>query len=346
METYVVPQFTASFENGRAASQTWGALELVRFGQNPGASNFQLGTRVDWLGARVRPYGRANLRQTAANPGITEVSEVGRKSTRIERSLTSGIDVRLGRAVGLSGRAEQIHTDWDADAVYRGSSLREKLNRDDRMFAMSMDLFLTPVSAIRVSGSTMSSRFEFSPARNANNAEWTAGLVFRAPAAVVGSLRAGVREVRPVRTEGSPLRGTVWEGTLVHQLRNGGFLFMNLARNVQYTAEPGVDYVLAQTVGLRAAIPLASRWMVGAWWVKDSLEYLAGTSAGTPEGGRSSLAAASVGYRPAQPLTVGMTVERQVYRGAQDWNAWRAVTFLMFGRGPFQRLDRPLPFER
>lgn len=346
VETYVVPQVVASLQSGRVVSQGWGALEVVHFGQNPGAKNFQIGTRVDWLGVRVRPYGRVNLRQTAANPGITEVSEIGRKSTRIERSLMSGVEVRLGRALTISGRTERVHTDWDADAVYRGSSLREKLNRDDQVFAGSVDLSLTPLSAVRVSGSTMLSRFEFSPERDANNVEVAAGVVFRAPAAVTGSLQAGVREVRPIAPGRPSLRGAVWDGALLYQLRSGGFVLTYLARSVQYTAEPGAEYVVAQTVGVRAAMPLATRWIVGVWWVKDSLDYPIETTVGDLDGGRSNLLALSAGYKLASPLTVGLTVERQSYRGNQEWDASRIVGFLTFGRGPFQRLDRPLPFER
>lgn len=345
-ETYVVPQFTASLQSGRGASQLWGALEVVHFNENPGAKNFQIGTRFDWRGARVRPYGRANLRQTAANPGVTEVSEIGRRSTRIERSLTSGLELKLGTGLVVAGHVENVHTDWAADAVYRGSSLREKLNRDDNVVAGSVDLFLTPISAVRVSGSAMRSRFEFSPERDANSLELAAGLLFRAPAAIVGSLRAGVRDVRPLVNERARFRGPVWEGGLLHQFQGGGFVFANLARSVQYTAEQHAEYVVAQTMGVRVAKPLVTRWIIGAWWVRDSLEYPPEARTVAVASARSNLVAVSAGYKLSAPLTVGATFERQTYRGHETWNASRVVGFLTFGRNPLQRLDRPLPFER
>jgi hypothetical protein len=344
-ETYVLPQVAASLPGGRTVTDMWGALELVRFNQNPGATNFQVGAAFEWRGSRIRPYSRANLRQTGANPGLTEVSEIGRKSTRIERDLKSGVDVKVGRALLVSGFVRNVHTDWDADAIYQGSSLREKLNRDDSVLSASADVLLTPLTAVRVSAYTMKSRFEFSPRRDADSAEVSAGVVFRAPAALVGSLQVGVRDFRFLLDEAGSVREPIWEARLMHELRGGGFVSVSTARNVQFTAEPGSDYALGRTLSLRVAKPLAQRWIAGAWVVRDAVWYPR-AAAGAAEQLRSDLLSGSVGYKLAASLTIGATCERQTSRGIQEWNAFRVVTFLTFGMGPLQRLDRPLPFER
>ena len=128
-ETFVVPQIEAWWNQPGFVVTGNAAVEAVTFQNHDGAVNHQIGARIDRTNSLIAPYASWNSRRTNAGPtGF----ETGYKSLRLEDSVSAGLRTVLGPRVHAEGFVRMIWTNWDADARYQTSSLREALNRDSQ----------------------------------------------------------------------------------------------------------------------------------------------------------------------------------------------------------------------
>ena len=190
-ELHAVPQVEGWYRGNTARASFWGAAELLAFSYDAGARNWQVGGRLERAAPSVRPYVRYNLRNTNANPtGF----EVGHKSMRIEGDLEAGAAVRSGR-FSFAGSVRSTATRWAADAIYLGSSLREKLNRRSNVYRAGAGYALTPLTSVEFAAERSTDRFTYSPVRNGSGSVFLWGVTFAGPAIVQGSAWMSVSPV-------------------------------------------------------------------------------------------------------------------------------------------------------
>jgi hypothetical protein len=341
VETYVIPQATGFFEPGRLRSNFFGAIEIVQFANRAGARNHQYGIRNEWQGSRLLPFFDWVSKHTNANPtGF----EVGRKSMRNENTLRTGLRTRLGGRLTAIAFLNQVRTNWDADAIYQTSSLREKLNRTDTSIGGGLEATLTPLTTFRLTGERTSSDFVYSPQRNGTGTRFGPGISFSGPAAITGNVDIGFRSFTS-ELSGVSFRGLFSNMVLTRAFPSETILSFRFDRDMQFSYDLSLSYYVSRSLQLTVIQPLTSSLAVQAFVARHNLLYSAAAPGSVPLDAVNEMGFA-VGQRLGRVIRVGVQGEWARATGNQAWNEARVVAFLTYGAGAFQRLDRPIPFDR
>jgi hypothetical protein len=343
-EVYATPQIAGWFSGQTSRASFWGAAEVVRFSNMVGATNWQVGGRLERTAATVRPYINYNLKNTNANPtGF----EVGHKSMRIEGDLVAGTDFRTA-PLAFGGSFRSVNTNWAADAIYQGSSLREKLNRRTNVVRGSVGFALTPLTNLEFAAEGITDRFVYSPVRDANSVTLLPGVTIASPATIQGSLWIGYRFFHPLSPTGTDFAGVVGNGTLVYARPAGGSLAFRYQRDLQFSYDPSLAYYLQNSFNLTGVLPLSARWKVQGVVATTALNYEVGGSGLPGPLQRVNEIGAAIGFGIGSVTVVGVSTEWANAMGPQGWKELRVVVFLTYGseHGAYQRLDRPIPFSR
>lgn len=341
VETYVIPQVEGSFRPGHLRTDFFGAIEMVTFANRVGARNHQIGTRNEWRGGRLTPFLDFTSKHTNANPvGF----EVGRKSMRNENALKTGL--RTDFTSRLSGSAFYVRTatSWDADALYQTSSLREKLNRVDTSIGGTVSLALTPLTSVRFSGEHSSSEFVFSPGRNGSGARFGPGLTITGPAAITGNVDLGIRSFTST-TSNVKFQGLYGSAVATRAFPTETIVSVRWDRDMQFSYDLSLAYFVSRALQLTVIQPLNSSLAVQGYVVQSKLLYDKALPAETPLNAVNE-AGFAIGQRIGRVIRVGVLSEWAQANGNQPWSELRVVAFLTYGAGSFQRLDRPVPFQR
>jgi hypothetical protein len=341
IETYIIPQATGAFSPGRLRTNFFGAVEIVQFANRAGARNHQYGVHNEWQGARLMPFFDWTSKHTNANPtGF----EVGRKSMRGENVLRAGVRTRLGGRVSALGYMNRTRTNWDADAVYQTSSLREKLNRTDTSYGGGLEVQLTPLTSVRFTGDRTTSDFMFSPQRNGTGDRFGPGLTISGPAAITGSVDVGFRSFTSTAS-GVNFRGLFSNIVLTRAFPTETIVTGRFDRDMQFSYDLSLAYFVSRSVQLAVIQPLNSSLAIQGFMARHSLLYSA-AAPGIEPVNYVTEAGFAVGQRIGRVIRVGMQTEWAQASGNQPWSELRVVAFLTYGIGGFQRLDRPIPFDR
>jgi hypothetical protein len=344
-ETYATPQ-VSGWLNGAGTNRVavWGAAEIVRFSNLVPATNWQVGTRAERVGATFQPYFRYNLRNTNANPtGF----EVGYKSMRIEGDFLGGADFHFG-GFSVAGSVRSTNTNWAADAIYQGSNLRESLNRRSNAARGGVGYSLTPLTSLDFAVEATTDRFVYSPLRDGNGALFLGGLTLSNPAVIQGSAWVGYRVFHSPTDGAADFSGPVGSATLVYARPSGGFLSLRAQRDLQFSYDTSLAYYISTNVNLTGVIVLGDRLKLQGVVATSKLDY---RPAGSDQPGpldRVNELNGAIGFIVGQVTVVGITAEWANAIGAQGWQAFRIVGFVTYGlaNGAYQRLDRPIPFSR
>jgi hypothetical protein len=341
VETYVVPQIDGWLGLRRLRSNVFGAIELVRFANRVGARNYQYGTHNTWQGGRLLPYLDFTSKHTNANPtGF----EVGRKSMRIEQDLKAGLRTNLGGRLFASGYYRRTRTGWDADAIYQSSSLREKLNRLDTAIGGGMDLELTPVTTVRFVADTNQSAFVYSPIRDGSGYRFGPGITFRGPAAIVGNADVGIRSFHSA-TSGVNFRGLTSNVSLTRMFPTATFIAFRLDRDLQFSYDTALEYFVGRSLEGTIIQALGQSMAIQGFIGHHTLTYDHVAPGVVPVNAVNEYGVA-IGHRLGGAMRVGVSMENAQAVGNQAWKELRVTGFLTYGFGAFQRLDRPIPFQR
>ncbi len=343
-ELYALPQIEGWFRRPGVQASFWGAAELVTFSNMAGARNWQVGGQIERLSVSFKPYVNYSIRNTNANPtGF----EVGHKSLRIEGDLTAGIIGHFGR-FAVSGSFRTNGTNWDADAMYLGSSLREKLNRRSTALRAGVGYSLTPLTSLEFVLERTTDRFKYSPIRDGDGTAFLWGMTFAAPAVIQGNAWLGYRRFHTLAVGGATFSGLIGTVTLVHPRPSGGTVAFRYSRDIQFSYDTSLAYYLSKVYELVATVPLAATWRVQAYAGLNGLDY--GPAGSNLEGPLHRVIeyGGAVGYTVGQTAIVGVSANRGLARGVEGWRQLRVTIFLTYGspNGHYQRLDRPIPFAR
>lgn len=341
VETYVIPQVSGWFTPARLRTNFYGAIEVITFANRVGARNHQFGARNEWQGSRLAPFVDFNSRHTNANPtGF----EVGRKSMRIEHALQSGVRTRLGGRVSAVGFYHRTRTNWDADAIYQTSSLREKLNRTDVSVGGRVEVALTPLTTLRASGEHSTNTFEFSPGRNGSGNSFGGGITLTGPAAITGSAEIGYRTFTSASGDVN-FRGLFSSVAVSRTFPSETIVMIGFSRDMQFSYDLSLAYFVSRSLQTTVIQPINSSLAVQAFAARHTLMYDKAAPGAVPINAVTE-AGFAIGQRLGRLLRVGVSGEWASATGGQPWDEVRIVAFLTWGVGGFQRLDRPIPFAR
>jgi hypothetical protein len=344
VENFAVPQIEAWWLQPHVRVSANAALEGVSFQHHVGAINGQTGFRIDRTHSLVTPYFSWNRRRTNASPtGF----EVGYKSLRLENDWSSGAGIALSQRTRIQALARLVQTNWDADARYQTSSLREKLNRNTVSSTVTLSYALTPLTGIGASVETQHDHFLFSPIRDGDALRIASVFEFARPALLFGNGVIGYERFRSPASGAADFNGLFGAVNLGYGSGDGTLLKLFINRDLQYSYDEALAYYVATSVTATVSRRIGERWEAAAFGGRHFLDYR------PPAGGLTLRPVDNVNefggvmaYRVGTRARIGWTVEHESKSGDDGYKALRVVTFLTYGSGRFQRLDRPTPFDR
>jgi Putative beta-barrel porin 2 len=343
-ETFAVPQIEGWWTQPGFRISGHAALERVAFRNNVGATNGQVGARLDRINSLVRPYFSWNRRRTNASPtGF----EIGYKSLRLENDWSSGLGVTLTPRTRARGLVRFVTTNWDADARYQTSSLREKLNRDTLSSSVILSYDLTPLTSIGASAETQQDRFKFSPIRDGDTVRIAPVVEFAKPAWLYGNAFVGYERFRSPASGAADFNGLFASINLGYGTSDGTLLKVFVNRDLQYSYDAALAYYVSTGVTGTLSRRIGGRWDAAAFGGRYFLDFRPPvvTAGGRPVESVVEFGSA-IAYRTGPRTRIGWTVEHAMKTGSDGYHALRVVGFLTYGSGRFQRLDRPTPFDR
>jgi len=343
-ETFAVPQIEGFWTQPSFQIRFNAAAEFVRFARHAGATNSQAGVRIDRRSALLRPYLSFNRKHTNANPtGF----EVGYKSLRLESDWSGGLSLMIGPRTQLGTSVHFVGTNWDADAHYQGSALREKLNRKTLATAASLSYALTPLTAIGTYVETSRDRFVFSPNRDGDTLRVSGVTTFAPRALIFGTASIGYERFTSPASGAADFHGLIGAVNIGWGAPDGTLVKAYLNRDTQFSYDLALAYYVLTGINLTAARRLADRWDSVIYANTYFMDYRpAGTTASIGRVDQVHEFGGAIAYRVGNWVRLGVTTERAHLGGSTPFSAIRLVGFLTYGSGRFQRLDRPTPFER
>ena len=204
--------------------------------ERSGNSNYKLGWNVPLN--RLRFATSTTWVSTRDRPGF----EIDTRSKRHEQRYSGSAEIRaLSKTfIGITGDLNVVR--FDKDAVFRGSNLRDELNRTTTSGAITLKHQLTPLTAITFAAGRSQDRFEFSPLRDSNSTTLSSSLNFDTFALIKGSASFGYRYFEPQDPGLAPYKGTTTLVSLSYTLLSSTRFGVQATRNVDYSYDVNQPY--------------------------------------------------------------------------------------------------------
>lgn len=338
-EYWFSPQVQGWLGRGRTRVNFVGALESQYPGRASATWNNFVRAEVQSGNPRLQATLMASRRDHYAPPTDFVGFEIGIRSRRVERATTATVGTGLGR-IRLSGNGSFSQLRYDADQQFQGSSLRQNLNRNTLQVGGGIDAALSPLTSISASIEFFDDKFIYAPERDGSGYRALSGFTMGSAALISGYVRAGLLHYKSKMSPTS-FTGPTYTTGLIFSRRS---LLVDLrgTRDVGYSFDPSRGYYLTTGVDTYILYNAARSW---EFFVRGSLRGV------TPKG----LAAELEPFRGIRLFKTGLArrfglwtrlgaeVERYEYGGIGGFQGTRVISFLMYGGGRTQRLDRPLP---
>jgi hypothetical protein len=348
-ETFGLPEVEAWWVHPGVAIRGMAALEYVRFAGAPGGMNSQTGFEIRRRNSLIKPDFTFTRRRTnaAVNGEAFTGLEIGYQSVRVEHNFESRVSARVSGRSTVSASGRRTQTRWEADAVYEGSDLREKLNRDTTFVGADYGYAITPLTSVGARIDVGTDRFHFSPIRDGDTVRVSSYASFARDAVINGGVAVGYERFKPLGSGAMEFRGLVTETRLGYGRPDGTLVHLMLTRSTQYSFDTSLEYFLLSGARVTAARLIADSWQLGVFANYYSLDY-------RPAGLLQSVGRVDTVWEYGTSLArgvgrsakVGVSLERAAKHGAEPYDALRVVGFLTYGPGRFTRLDRPNPIDR
>jgi hypothetical protein len=345
-ELVTVPQAEYWFRMGQTVLNGVSAVELI--GYRSLEPRFTLnhfnGISFSIPGAVLQPkvsYSHSN--HYARPTGF----EIGAKSRRVEDDAAAGLNWLVGGKTTLSADARVWRVNWDADAEYQGSNLRESLNRTSTTGTVGVGVQLTPLTSISAMGQVISDRFEFSPQRDGDSVQVSGLVTLATPAMVSGSALVGYRHFATPHSGALAFNGLVSMVNVAYIRESRTRLQLWFDRGPWYSYSEDLGYYVLTSTAVRYVQTVGVNWEASIFGAVNLLDYTySGLAGAAGQNTTRTDWGGGLSRRTGRDLRVGMNASHVSSRGGSVFQGWRAIGYLIYGSDRLQRLDRPLPDER
>jgi hypothetical protein len=343
-EFFTIPQLDAKY---RASTFTLNGTFAAEYAYTPGEvaaskkSNLNNFGELNLLWAKtiLRPSFLLWRRNTYARPDF----DVGRKSQRIARTYDAGLEWVPGGRLRVGGGFVNDRTRYDADQVFKGVLLNEKLNFDVYTPRMNATVQVRPSMEVGVGLELTRERFLLSQDRNGDGSRVFGILAFAIPGRAFGTVNLGARKFTPRRAPEQRFEGTfIRAGTGVQYGRTN--VTVNATRDIGFSYDSGRGYFVVSSgvFNVRRQLPRRLDVEVEATVQKLTYNPLDAEALRVPDLRRLD-ALMAIGFSIKPWMKVGGNIEREIATGAEQWDAWRMTFYTMYGTKRIRKLDRPLP---
>jgi hypothetical protein len=262
--------------------------------------------RVDVLPSRLRLTVGAGYVQTRERPSL----EIELRAEREQRELWGGFGFEISPVARVYATAHQMDLRFEGDEIYRGTSLRDALNRREEAIEAGVAVSVTPFTTLLVSARRTHDRFVTDVRRDSDSQSARAELSFAPDAIIQGRVNVGYRDLKPADPAVSRFRGVTSGAALSFTGFWRGRMELEASRNVSYSYDVneayyvGTDVVGTYTQRVVGAVDVLTRGGVG------TMDY--GRRDGVDDRVDSMRTlAAGVGYNFNHGGRLGMTYEYQ-----------------------------------
>jgi hypothetical protein len=195
----------------------------------------------------------ASFMHTRERPGF----EVDARARRNEYGFGGAVEIRALSKTFVALRATTQTDDFDKDAVFLGTSLRDELNRTVAAETVSIRYDVTPLTSVTIEGTREQDRFEFSPQRNSDSTQLTFGVKFDPAALIKGGATVGYRDFQPQDGSLAGYKGTTLAADLSYVLLGITKFSVKGTRDIQYSYDINQPYYLQTGANLEISQQIA-----------------------------------------------------------------------------------------
>jgi hypothetical protein len=202
---------------------------------------------------RITVTPAASFTNTRERPGF----EVDARARRDEYGFGGTVELRALSKTFVALSATSLTDDFDKDAVFLGTSLRDELNRSVNTESISVRHELTPLTSATLEGTLEQDRFEFSPSRNSDSTQFTVGVKLDPAALIKGGATVGYRDFRPLDPTLAGFKGTTVAADLSYVLLGITKFAVKGTRDIQYSYDINQPYYLQTGVNIEISQQIA-----------------------------------------------------------------------------------------
>lgn len=263
--------------------------------------------------------------------------EIDTRVQRNELTFKGAAEVRVLSKTFLGVRGAQEHVDFDNNAAFLGSSLRQELNRTMTSGAVTLRHQVTPLTSISVDAGRSQDRFEFSPLRDSHSTVAGAEVLFDPAALIRGIARIGFRDYRPVVPTVPSYRGTTASVDLTYVLLGMTRFNVQVVRDVSYSYDIAQPYYLQSGVQMMLAQQIYGPLDVVGRFGLESLAYQNREGVSVQLVDRTDVVhsyGGGFGYHLGDTMRIGVNVDKQRRRSDlphREYEGLKIGTSLTYG---------------
>ena len=235
--------------------------------------------------------------------------EIDLRSRHVERDAEAGVDLRLTPKFSIELAAHRAEAEYDADALFDGTSLQDTLNRRTEGVSGTIRHRLTPLTTITVKVDRMQDTFTYSPERDSRSIRVMPGIEFKPRALVSGAARVGYRRFTPEHGLVLPeFSGLVADLGLSYTLLGSTTFGVSYRRDLTYSYEVANPFFVDNSVGLSIRRALGGRFDTIVSADRHTYEYEQLLTAARPALDRVDTTwvyGANLGYRLRRQARIG-----------------------------------------
>jgi len=310
--TVFSPQMVGAFQFGRARVSGRGRLDLVRFERYAGERSIDTDdeVRIDLDLNRVGPFVTVGFLNSRQRPRF----EIDARARRLEHSVAIGTSVRVTGKTAVELKAMHDGKRFDGDAVFRGTSLSQSMNRDIDAAAAAVRIALTPITTAGVEVLVERERFEQASFRDLSTVRVRSTIQFAPLASIGGQATVGYRQSKAAHPGLDGFAGVTSDVDLEYRVTRHARLSLTADRDLGQSYHLDLPHFVLGVLGGGLEHDLWDGWRVRGRVLRERYEY--NTNTRLPSGmegpARETSTMASLGIRYGTPKrsAVEFTVDR------------------------------------
>jgi hypothetical protein len=276
------------------------------------------------------PFVAGEYTNTRQRPGY----EIDARARRTLAGARAGFDLLFGGRTRVRAEAGTDRNRFSSDDTFLGVSLRERLDRDSNLLALSLRRDVTPLTTWMVQGEQQRDRFVLSPERDADGVRVVTGFEFKPFALISGKGAVGYRRFTTLSAVVPDYSGPVASADLAYVLR-ATRVTARVERDVTYSFEALEPYYLLTDLAFSVTQRLTTRWDVVGRAGRQLLDYKAvGLSTAPQRTDRVRQLGGGVGYHLGEIVRLGLDTEFVTRRSPltdRTYDGWRTGFSISYG---------------
>lgn len=303
----IIPRLVARLRAGRMLFSYGAATDLVYFQdfKDEESVNFGSDLRLDANLGRLQPYVSTSWLSTKERLN----AEIDARAPRTQRTVLVGTRLSVASRTDIVANLRHADLAYDDGSEFRGSDLAHNLNSTADSFEGGVQVALTALTTLNLTGSLQRDRFDSAHERDANTFRITPALQFDPTALIRGTVSVGYRHFGPLDSSVPAYSGVVAQVSAGYTVRERMKFDVDFARDVQYSYEDLEPYYLATGGRLTATYQLVGPIDVQGFGGRQSLGYRSSESGGESRTDHVETFGGGAGYRWHSIFRLGLTWE-------------------------------------